>query len=50
MARVTVEDCIDKVDSPKSTEKTVTKFEVRNGELKHVTRKITSDNSNPIAK
>ena len=41
---------IDKVDSPKTDEKTTTKFEVRNGELKHVTRKITSDNSNPIAK
>ena len=28
----------------------MTKFEVRNGELKYVTRKITSDDSNPIAK
>ena len=41
---------IDKVDSPKTDEKTTTKFEVRNGELKHVTRKITSDNSNPLVK
>ena len=41
---------IDEVKSPKTDAKTVTKFEVRNGELKHVTRKITSDDSNPISK